>query len=96
MVRIDKPAGVNSSGSIGSAKRKRSSKGSSASGSTHIHINNASALREKAKVLLTDISEARLERVEDIRDALESGNYQISEQDIAVQIVTNALGEKPW
>lgn len=96
MVRIDKPAGVNTPASVGSAKRKRSSKGSTASGSAQIHINDASALREKAKVMLADISEVRMERIEEIRDALESGSYQIDEQDIAAQIVTNALGEQPW
>lgn len=96
MVRIDKPSGVNAPSSVGSAKRKRSSKGGAASGSAQIHINDASALREKAKVMLADISEVRMERIEEIRDALESGSYQINEQDIAAQIVTNALGEQPW
>ena len=95
MVRIDKPTGVSVPASIGSAGKKRSSKSGSSS-STKIHINDAAALREKAKVMLADISEVRMERIEEIRDALESGNYQIDEQEIAVQIVSNALGEQPW
>jgi anti-sigma28 factor (negative regulator of flagellin synthesis) len=37
-----------------------------------------------------------MERIEEIRNALEEGSYQVNEQDVAVQIVTNALGEKPW
>ena len=96
MVRIDKPSGVNAPASIGSAGRKRSGKSGSSSSSAKIHINDAAALREKAKVMLADISEPRLEKIEEIRDALENGSYQIDEQEIAVQIVANALGEQPW
>ena len=95
MVRIDKTTGINTP-ALGSAKRKRASKGGSASNSGQVHVNDASALRQSAKVLLADISEVRMERIEGIRDALESGSYQVNEQDIAVQIVSNALGEKPW
>lgn len=96
MVRIDKPAGIHATGSIGPSKRKSGTRKSSAAGSAKIHINDAAALRDKAKVLLADISEVRLERIEEIRDALESGSYRVDEQEIAVQIVTNALGEQPW
>jgi len=96
MVRIDKATGLNVPASMGSTSKKRASKSGSAGKSGQIHVNNASALREKAKVLLSDISEVRMERIEEIRDALESGSYQVNEQDVATQIVTNALGEKPW
>ena len=96
MVRIDKTTGINAPASMGSANKKRAPKGSSAAKGGQIHVNDASALREKAKVLLSDISEVRMERIEEIRDALENGSYQVNEQDVAVQIVANALGEKPW
>ncbi|ATX82949.1 anti-sigma-28 factor, FlgM family [Mariprofundus ferrinatatus] len=96
MVRIDKPTGVKAPASTGSANKKRASKGSSTSKGGQIHVGDASALREKAKVMLSDISDVRMERIEEIRDALESGSYQVNEKEIAVQIVTNALGEKPW
>jgi len=96
MVRIDKTTGVNVPASMGSAGKKRTSKGGSTAKGGQIHVNDASALREKAKVLLSDISEVRMERIEELRNALENGNYQVNEQDVAVQIVTNALGEKPW
>lgn len=95
MVRIDKTTGINTP-AIGSTKRKRASKGGSASNSGQVHVNDAAALRQTAKVLLADISEVRMESIEEIRDALESGSYQVNEQDIAVKIVSNALGEKPW
>lgn len=96
MVRIDKATGVATPSSVGSAGKKRASKSGSTSKGGQIHVNDASALREKAKVMLSDISDVRLERIEEIRDALESGSYEVKEQDIAVQIVINALGEKPW
>jgi len=96
MVRIDKSTGINTPSTMGSAGKKRASKSGSVAKGGQIHVNNASALREKAKVLLSDMSEVRMERIEEIRDALENGSYQVNEQDVAVQIVTNALGEKPW
>ncbi len=96
MVRIDKTTGVNTPASMGSASKKRASKGGSTAKGGQIHVNNASALRKKAKVLLSDISDIRMERIEEIRNALENGSYQVNEQDVATQIVANALGEKPW
>ncbi len=96
MVRIDKTTGINAPASMGSANKKRAPKGSSAAKGGQIHVNNASALREKAKILLFDVDAVRMGRIEEIRSALENGSYQINEQAVTVQIVTNALGEKPW
>ncbi|ATX78616.1 anti-sigma-28 factor, FlgM family [Mariprofundus aestuarium] len=97
MVRIDKSTGINAPAAMGSAKKKReTNKGGSTAKGGQIHVGDASALREKAKVMLSDISDVRMERIEEIRNALEDGSYQVNEQDVAVQIVTNALGEKPW
>jgi flagellar biosynthesis anti-sigma factor FlgM len=96
MVRIDKTTGINAPAALGSANKKRAPKGGSAAKGGQIRVSDASALREKAKVLLSDINEVRMERIEDIRNALENGSYQVNEQDVAAQIVTNALGEKPW
>jgi flagellar biosynthesis anti-sigma factor FlgM len=96
MVRIDKTTGVNAPASMGSTNKKRTPGGGSTAKGGQIHVNGASALRQKAKILLSDMSETRIERIEEIRDALENGNYQVNEQNIAVQIVSNAMGEKPW
>jgi len=95
MVRINKMTGINAP-AIGSANRKRTSRSSTATKNDQVHVSDTSTLREKAKILLSNMSEVRIERIEDIRNALENGNYQINEQDIAVQIVSNAMGEKPW
>ena len=67
MVRIDKTTGLNAPASMGSASKKRAPKSGSAGKGGQIHVNDASALREKAKVLLSDISEVRMERIEEIR-----------------------------
>jgi len=87
MVRI---SGSGAAGSIqkagasgGKAKAKASS-GKKSSG------------REMAHVMVADMPDVRLERIEEIRDALESGTTNYSSKKVATQIVRNAMAEHSW
>ncbi|MFQ5518680.1 MAG: flagellar biosynthesis anti-sigma factor FlgM [Mariprofundus sp.] len=96
MVRID---GATRLGSI--AKPKGASKTSPGSSTSpgdgeKVSVADASALREKAQAMMADMPEVRLERIEEIRDALESGKFSFSSQKVATQIVRNALAEHSW
>ncbi len=99
MVRIsgtNPPASIQKSGgSKGSAKSSGSS-GKRGTGGERVEVSDASALRERAQVMLSDMPEVRMERIEEIRDALESGSFQISGKKVAAQIVRNALAEHSW
>ncbi|MES0371899.1 MAG: flagellar biosynthesis anti-sigma factor FlgM [Mariprofundaceae bacterium] len=98
MVRIEgsnRPASVQKSGgSKGSAKSSAS--GGKRSGGERVEVSDASALRERAQVMLGEMPEVRMERIEEIRDALESGRFKISSEKVAAQIVNNALAEHSW
>lgn len=94
MVRISGPGHVGGITSTKSSKAK-SSKSSSKSGDK-IRIADAERLREQAQVMLANMPEVRMERIEEIRDALEQGNYEVPSQEVAVRIVINALAERSW
>ncbi len=96
MVRIERSGGPAASGPTGSTKRKHSSKSKSASSGGQVSVADATSLRKKAKTMLSDTSDVRIKRVEEIRNALEEGSYEINERNVAVHIVINALTEKPW
>ncbi len=64
--------------------------------SKKLRLSSGAALRKKAQLMLDDISEARMDKIEGIRQALEQGNYEIDGQRVAHQIVSNALGERSW
>lgn len=93
MIRIggpNRPSGTSSTRSPGK-KRKPSSPAS-----TQVQVGDATALREKAKLMFAEMPEVRLERIEEIRDALERGTYHVESKQVAAHIVANALAEQPW
>jgi len=96
MVRIDRVVGPAGTGATGSAGKKRTSKGKPSSPADQIRVADAASLREKAKALLADMPEIRLERIEALRTALEDGSFQMNERQLAAHIVANALAERPW
>ncbi|MDX8382679.1 MAG: flagellar biosynthesis anti-sigma factor FlgM [Ghiorsea sp.] len=95
MVRISgssSPSGIHkSAGKPSSAK----SSGKSSKKDT-VQVSDAAGLRERAKVMLSDMPDVRLEKIEEIRDALESGTYQMDSRSVSVHIVRNALSEHAW
>jgi len=96
MVRIDRALGAAGTGKTSTSGKKRASKGKASSAKGQVSVSDAASLREKAKVLLADMPEVRLDRIEAIRGALEQGNYHMDEKQLAAQIVANALAEQPW
>lgn len=95
MVRI---SGSRRSGNISGPKRAsgRSTSKSGNSGSEKVQVADAAGLREKAEVMLANLPEVRLERIEEIRSSLEQGDYQVDSREVASRIVVNALAERPW
>ncbi|RMH51141.1 MAG: flagellar biosynthesis anti-sigma factor FlgM [Zetaproteobacteria bacterium] len=65
-------------------------------GRDQVKVADAASLHERARVLLADLPEVRLERIEQIRDALEQGTFEIDERRVAARIVRNALAERSW
>ncbi|MDQ6957866.1 MAG: flagellar biosynthesis anti-sigma factor FlgM [Mariprofundaceae bacterium] len=98
MVRIsgpNRPSGV-SSAKAGGKKRTASSSSASAGASDRVQVADATALREKAKVMIADMPDVRLERIEEIRGALEQGQYEVDNRKVAARIIINALAERLW
>ncbi len=62
-------------------------------GGEHVETSDASLLREKAQVMLTEMSDVCPDRIEKIRSALDSGAFIFSSRKVAAQIVKNALAE---
>jgi len=97
MVRIsgpNRPSGVSSAKAGG---RKRTASSSTSTGvSDRVQVADATALREKAKIMLADMPDVRLERIEEIRDALEQGQYEVDNRKVAARIIINALTERLW
>lgn len=95
MVRIN---GLGRSAGMGVAKKSEKKSKSAGGGKTgsQVRVADAAGLREKAKVMLADMPETRLERVEEIRDALERGEYHVDGEQVAEKIITNALAERSW
>lgn len=99
MVRIEgsnRPASVQKSGGSKGSAKSSASGGKRGSGGERVEVSDASALRERAQVMLGEMPEVRMERIEEIRDALESGKFQVSSKKVAAQIVNNALAEHSW
>ncbi|MDX8410074.1 MAG: flagellar biosynthesis anti-sigma factor FlgM [Mariprofundales bacterium] len=76
--------------------RKKATKSSGGRAKDQVRVADAASLHERAKVLLADMPEVRLERIEEIRDALEKGAFKMDEKQVAVRIVRNALVERVW
>jgi len=97
MIRIDgpnRPSGIPSKQPAG--KKRKSSSPSSTETSGQVQVADATALREKARAMLADMPKVRMERIEEIRDALEHGTYHVESKQVAAHIVANALAERPW
>jgi len=95
MVRI---SGPRRPGGISSAKKaggKSSARSSGSSGET-VQVADAASLREKAQVMLANLPEVRLDRIEEIRSSIERGEYGVSGKEVASRIILNALAERPW
>ncbi|MDQ6968979.1 MAG: flagellar biosynthesis anti-sigma factor FlgM [Mariprofundus sp.] len=87
------PTGIHKAASASKGK----SKGKAASGGgDSIKVSDAASLREKALTMLGDMSAVRMERIEEIRDALEEGSFKSDSHKVATQIVSNALAERSW
>ena len=94
-MRINGPAGSVGIQKSGNTSRGKS-KASSSKGGDSVKVSDAASLREKAQTMLGDMSAVRMERIEEIRNALESGSFQSNSRKVATQIVSNALAEHPW
>jgi len=98
MVRI---SGSGAAGAIQKAKpaggkSKAKSSGKKSSGGDRVQVSDAATLREMAHTMMADMPEVRLDRIEEIRDALESGSSNYSSKKVATQIVRNAMAEHSW
>jgi len=80
---------------IGKATKKTKAKGTT-SQSDKVQVSDAAGLRERAKVMLADMPDVRLDQIEEIRDALAQGTYQMNSKAISTYIVRNALSEHSW
>lgn len=87
------PAEIQKSKNTGKSKGKQTS---SSGSRDSVHVTDSASLREKAMTMLADMDAVRLDRIEEIRDALESGTFKSDSKKIATQIVSNALAEHPW
>jgi len=93
MVRItgsNQPVGIHKSAG---KPKKAAAKGKQ---SDSVKVSDAAGLRERAKVMLADMPDVRLDQIESIRDALEGGTYTMNHKAIASHIVRNALSEHAW
>lgn len=91
--RSGAPTGIHKAKDAAGAKGKKAS--SSSSGDS-VQVADSASLREKAMVMLAELDGVRMDRIEEIRDALEGGTFKSDSKKIAKQIVTNALAEHPW
>jgi len=95
-MRINRPGGPTAIQKSSSASKGKGKASSVSSGGDSVKVSDATSLREKALAMLGDMSAVRLERIEEIRDALESGNFKSDSRKVASRIVSNALAEHPW
>ncbi|MDQ6955566.1 MAG: flagellar biosynthesis anti-sigma factor FlgM [Mariprofundaceae bacterium] len=99
MVRI---SGSGATGAIQKAKAsggkaaKAAPSGKKSSGGDRVQVSDAATLREMAHAMMADMPDVRLQRIEEIRDALESGTTNYSSKKVATQIVRNAMAEHSW
>ncbi len=93
MVKI---TGPNQALGIHKTTGKTKKAASKSKASDRVKVSDAAGLKERAKVLLADMPDVRLEQIESIRQALENGSYTINNKAIASHIVRNALSEHAW
>jgi len=96
MVRINGPDRSSQIAPARNTGKKRKSPSASASSGAQVQVADAAALREKANVMLADMPEVRMERIEEIRSALEKGTYKADSRKVAAHIIANALSERSW
>jgi len=87
------PTAVQQSGGASKGKAKAKASGS---GGDSIKVSDAASLREKALDMLSDMSAVRMDRIEEIRGALEEGSFKSDSRKVASQIVSNALADRSW
>ncbi len=95
-MRINSSGGLTGIQKSGNASKGKGKAGTAGTGGDSVKVSDAASLREKALVMLGDMSAVRMDRIEEIRDALESGSFQSDSRKVAAQIVSNALAEHPW
>ena len=96
MVRISGSTPSSAIGSPAAGKGKGKTSTSKRGGKDSVHVSDAAGLRERAKVMLADMPDVRLDKIEEIRDALEKGTYQMDSNAVSAFIVRNALSEHSW
>jgi len=94
-MRINRPSGPSGIQTSGKASKGKGKTSSAGRGGDSVKVSDAASLREKAQVMLGDMSAVRLERIEEIRGALESGSFKSDNRKVASRIVSNALAEYP-
>jgi flagellar biosynthesis anti-sigma factor FlgM len=95
-MRINRPGGPSGiQKSKGAAKNKAKPVASGASGDS-VQVADSASLRHKASVMLAEMPTVRLDRIEEIRDAIDRGAFKSDSRKVAVQIVCNALAERSW
>jgi len=95
-MRINNSGGATGIHKAGSAAKSKGKGSSAAKGGDSVHVADSASLREKAQVMLADISAVRMDRIEEIRDALDKGTFQQDSRKVASRIIANALAEHPW
>ncbi len=95
-MRINSSTGPTGIHKAASASKGKSKGKASASGGDSVKVSDAISLREKALTMLSDMSAVRMERIEEIRGALEEGSFKMDSHKVATQIVSNALAERSW
>jgi len=95
-MRIKNPGAATGIHKSGSAAKSSGKKASSGKSRDSVQVADSAGLRAKAQTMLADISEVRMDRIEEIRDALDKGSYSQDSRKVASRIIANALAEHPW
>lgn len=96
MVKIgatSKTSAAQKSTSSSTGKKAASKSGGS---KDSVQVSDATGLRARAKVMLAEMPDVRLDKIEGIREALEQDTYQLNHKAISAHIVRNALSEHSW
>lgn len=97
MIRISGSDPISGLASAKSREKKRKSSASKSGGAADtVRVADATGLREKVQAMLVDMPELRMDRIEEIRDELESGRYTIDSRKVAARIIANAVAERTW
>ncbi len=100
MVRIDRTDRLtpvqSSGGGKGSVKPSAAGERSGIIGGGPVEVPNAAVPNKRIYMIMADMPEVWMERVEEIRDALASGRFSFDSREVATRIVRNALAEHPW